>query len=602
MAVPPGELSGTFELTVVRRRLDTVYRIAMTSQNNDTTHPTAVSPEERLRTLIEASPDPIFMKDGSGRWLEVNHAGLELFQLENIDYRGKTDHELAELSPFYHDALHYCGETDAAAWSRGGLSRNEERIPTPDGVLRTYDVLKITHFFSEGSRKGLLILGRDITERKIAEEERDRLLEKEQLARAVAERAERQSSFLARTSRILAETLDYKDMSARLVHACVPFAGDWCALWTKHDDGRINMASLAPRSAMPKEIFFEPAVTRGLGTVLLTGKPILIESLADASDTDRLAIIGSTNPADLPFVESLGVGSFLAVPLVVHGRLLGALALGRKPESPPLSSSDLAPAENLALHAGLALANAQLYQQAQNAIVARNEFLSIASHELRTPCTSLRLGIEVLLRHLRQESLARLSPALLERMLLTTDRQSKHLSYLIDRLLDVSRFDGGRPDLTIEDTDLAVIANETVNALREEAMRAGSTVSIDVAGPARGMWDRTRIGQVCTNLLTNAIKYGSGKPIGLRVWSSGDAAFLSVEDQGIGIPSDQQQRIFGRFERAVSNRHYGGLGLGLYICRQIVEAHGGTIDLMSSNHDGTKFIVMLPKCPSASTN
>lgn len=562
----------------------------------------AITTEERLRTLVEASPDPIFMKDGNGRWLEVNRAGLELFQLENVDYRGKTEDELAKYSPFYKEALLYCRVTDAAAWDKGGLSRNEERIPRPSGLIRTYDVLKIPLFHGDGSRKGLLVLGRDITERKIAEEERDRLLEKEQAARAAAERAERQSSFLARTSQILAETLDYKDTASRLVNACVPYAGDWCAVWTKHDDGKVCLSAIAAKNPLPEDFdkrirdyCFDPRATGGIGNTLLLGKPILQEMLGRASEKERLSTIGSTSITDLAIIDALGLDSFVAVPLVVHGRILGALALARGADCQPLTGSDLALAENLARHAGLALANARLYEQAQDAIIARDDFLSIASHELRTPCTSLRLGIEVLLRHASQESLARLSPSFLERMLVTTDRQSKHLLYLIDRLLDVSRFDSGHLDLNLDETDLSTIVQESVNALREEATRAGSDVSVRVDGRAAGMWDRTRITQVCTNLLTNAIKYGQGKPIALRVWSNGCEAFLSVEDQGIGIPTDQQSRIFGRFERAVSPRHYGGLGLGLYICRQIVEAHGGKIDLSSIDGGGTRFTVMLPK-------
>jgi signal transduction histidine kinase len=146
-----------------------------------------------------------------------------------------------------------------------------------------------------------------------------------------------------------------------------------------------------------------------------------------------------------------------------------------------------------------------------------------------------------------------------------------------------------------DETDLSTIAQESVSELREEANRAGSEVSVRVNDRVNGMWDRTRIAQVCTNLLTNAIKYGAGKPIELRIWANGRAAYLSVEDHGIGIPPDQQKRIFGRFERAVSHRHYGGLGLGLYICRQIVEAHGGTIELTSTDGTGTIFTVALPK-------
>lgn len=377
----------------------------------------AITAEDRLRTLVDASPDPVYMKDGNGCWLEVNPAGLELFQLEHVDYRGKTEDDLAEYSPFYKEALLYCRRTDASAWEKGELSRNEERIPRPNGTIRTYDVLKIPLFHPDGTRKGLLILGRDITERKLAEEERDRLLE-----------------------------------------------------------------------------------------------------------------------------------------------------------------------------------------QARDAIVARDDFLSIASHELRTPCTSLRLGIEALLRHARQSSFAQIAPAFLERMLVASDRQSKHLLYLIDRLLDVSRFDNGQLDLNYDETDLSVVAADSINALREEAARVGSEVTMHVQGRPMGIWDRTRIAQVCTNLLTNAIKYGAGKPITVRVWLNGDDAFLSVEDQGIGIPPDQQKRIFGRFERAVSARHYGGLGLGLYICRQIVEAHGGSIHLTSIQGQGTTFTVTLPKTrPIATT-
>jgi PAS domain S-box-containing protein len=131
---------------------------------------------ERLRTLIEASPDPIFMKDGEGRWLEVNRAALELFQLEGVDYQGKSEAELSNFTPFYGKALLVCPETDAAAWIAGKLTRAEESILRPDGSVRTYDVFKVPLFYPDGRRKGLVVLGRDITERKRAEDERDKLL------------------------------------------------------------------------------------------------------------------------------------------------------------------------------------------------------------------------------------------------------------------------------------------------------------------------------------------------------------------------------------------------------------------------------------------
>ncbi|HRI68812.1 MAG TPA: HAMP domain-containing sensor histidine kinase, partial [Polyangium sp.] len=165
----------------------------------------------------------------------------------------------------------------------------------------------------------------------------------------------------------------------------------------------------------------------------------------------------------------------------------------------------------------------------------------------------------------------------------------------------VSRFDSGHPDLNLDEMELSTAVFESVNTLREDAVRAGSEVSVHVEGRPTGNWDRTRIAQVCTNLLSNAIKYGAGKPIEIRLWGNGESAYLSVADHGIGVPAEQQSRIFGRFERAVSARHYGGLGLGLYICRQIVEAHGGTISLTSTQGRGTTFLVMLPNTRSLAT-
>ena len=265
------------------------------------------------------------------------------------------------------------------------------------------------------------------------------------------------------------------------------------------------------------------------------------------------------------------------------------------PGSSPACAADLTLAEDLGHHAALALANARLYEESQEAIRARDEFLSIASHELRTPCTSLRLGIEALLRHARAGKLDRMPAPLIERLLETSDRQSKHLLHLIDRLLDVSRLEAGHLDLELEEVDLAALTREAAGELREEIARMGGSLVVEAERPVRGMWDRARLRQVVTNLLGNALKYGAGKPV--RVRASGDETqgFLCVEDRGIGIPEDRQPHIFDRFERAVSSRHYGGLGLGLYIVRQIVEAHGGSISLASLPGEGSTFTVTLPK-------
>jgi len=165
----------------------------------------------------------------------------------------------------------------------------------------------------------------------------------------------------------------------------------------------------------------------------------------------------------------------------------------------------------------------------------------------------------------------------------------------VSELLDVSRISGGRLHIEPERFDLAKLADETIERMSDEARRAGSRISFRAERPSFGSWDRMRMDQVLTNLLTNAIKYGSGNPIEVELASYGASARLIVRDHGIGIAPEHQRRIFERFERAASARHYGGFGLGLWIARQIVQASGGAIAVESTPGVGSTFIVDLPR-------
>jgi PAS domain S-box-containing protein len=241
---------------------------------------------------------------------------------------------------------------------------------------------------------------------------------------------------------------------------------------------------------------------------------------------------------------------------------------------------------------------ARLYGQAQEEVRRRDEFLSVASHELRTPVAALQLQLQMLHRVASREAAP--LPRVLADKVEALERQTRRLTVLVNELLDVSRMRLGRLELRLEDLDLSELAREAVRQLEGELGRSGSRIALRAEAPAPGRWDRLRLEQVVTNLLVNAAKFGEGRPIAVTVQAEAGLARLAVADQGIGIPPEHQQRIFGRFERAASPEHYGGLGLGLYIAREIVEAHGGRIRLASAPGLGSTFTVELPRNPPGS--
>jgi len=232
----------------------------------------------------------------------------------------------------------------------------------------------------------------------------------------------------------------------------------------------------------------------------------------------------------------------------------------------------------------------RLYEEARDAVKARDAFLSVAGHEIRTPLSALNLIVYQLTRQVRAAGN--------EKVIDLAGRCEKQVARLIrlaDELLDVSRISAGTLHLAPEEMDLALLARDLVERLEESARRAGCVLTIDAPGRVGGFWDRVRLEQVLSNLLTNALKFGAGEPVEVGVSSVGDEAILFVRDHGIGIHDADQRRIFGRFERAVSRETYPGMGLGLWITREIVEAHGGKIGVESRPGAGAMFRVTLPR-------
>jgi PAS domain S-box-containing protein len=234
----------------------------------------------------------------------------------------------------------------------------------------------------------------------------------------------------------------------------------------------------------------------------------------------------------------------------------------------------------------------RLIDQAQDAVRLRDEFLSIAAHEIRGPITSMRLAVQ----SLRAGSL----PAeALPQSLDIIDRSQRRLADFVEKLLDLGRIQTGALQLDLESMDLAEVAREVVSRHVVELQRSGSTVRLSADTAVVGNWDRVRLDQVVTNLLSNAIKFGQGRPIVVQVSAGEGGATLLVRDDGIGIPPEIQERIFRPFQRGVSIRHYGGLGLGLHIVQTIVDALGGRIELTSQPGSGSTFRIELPRAASA---
>ena len=236
-------------------------------------------------------------------------------------------------------------------------------------------------------------------------------------------------------------------------------------------------------------------------------------------------------------------------------------------------------------------AKALLYRQAKEEVRARDEFLSVASHELRTPVTALHVQLQMLQRVVERIG----APGPVRERVESLDRQVRRLAGLVEALLDLSRIRLGRMELAREPVDVSALAREVAAPYQADLDLAhGSSIRVLAPEPVVASLDRVRIEQVLANLLGNAVKFGEGKPVEVRVERSGAGVRVEVVDCGVGIDADQAERIFGRFERAAPAHHYPGLGLGLYVAREIVEAHGGKIRARGEPGKGASFSVEIP--------
>jgi signal transduction histidine kinase/CheY-like chemotaxis protein len=428
---------------------------------------------------------------------------------------------------------------------------------------------------TDGSLSGWILSGTHIDDRK-HEEQRQR--------------------FLANAGAALAESLDYEETLRNVTRLAVPALGQWCILHVVQADGSLEMAAVEALDPVKAREFREhalrypeqPDATQGPRHVARSGRSELIQELT----TETFSTM-ARSPEHAAYLGTLGFRSQISVPLIARKRILGVLTVISTDRS--FGERDAQLLEELGTRAALAVMNATLYEDAQRAIRSRDEFLSIASHELKTPLTPLKIQTQTFRLMADRGHLVSPSPQKLFKMLETSDRQVEKLASLIEEMLDISRINIGRLELTLEQFNLRELIDDSVERFNDELRISGCSIVVEAPAELPVCWDRFRMEQVLVNLITNSIKYAPEKPILIRASVTPDSTIrFSIRDEGIGIDKKDQPRIFERFERAVSAKHFGGLGLGLYIVRQILIAHSGSIRVESEPGHGCEFHVELP--------
>ncbi|HEX5163860.1 MAG TPA: ATP-binding protein, partial [Thermomicrobiales bacterium] len=402
---------------------------------------------------------------------------------------------------------------------------------------------------------------------------------------------------LAEASHAFAEaSLDLPAVLDAVARSAGELIGDQCILRLLSDESDLLPAVAVyhpdgERRAQLAEFLAREAqhANEGLvGSVVATGRPVFIPA------TDLDALRTTITAGHVEDIERVPLHSIIIVLVRVHERPIGTLGLGRERPGEPYTEEDLLLLQELADRAGLAIENARLFREAQDAIRSREQFLSIASHELKTPLTSVKASAQLLGRRMQRDPIDR------ERLMpLVAQVQSEigRLENLVHDLLDATRIQQGRLELRPEPVDLVDLARQALGRFESAAQQAPvHTLRLDAPEPIIVEIDPDRIDQVITNLISNALKYSpDGGDVGVAVRRIDSVAEIAVSDAGIGISQAEQATLFQPFARGdVARQSIGGTGLGLFISAEIVERHGGTIEVESTPGHGSTFTVRLP--------
>ena len=537
--------------------------------------PSTQSTTEQLQMIADSIPALVAYVSADRRYRFVNSAYERWFDVPRERIIGTAMAELLGAAGFAIADEHVARALAGESVSFDGS------VDYPRLGRRTVRATYVPHRDAAGKVAGFVVLVSDVSD------ERESTRAREDLLKAERETRER-LAVLSRASEVLSRSLDYERTLESVTQIMLPLLGDFAFFDLREGDAvrRIARAHDAP------------SIERLLTDIQLRNE----QAGEDASESrsslqaqvdERWLRSIARDEQQLQALQALAIRSLIVVPLTYQGTTLGSLTLFFGSSGRRHTPSDLALAEEIASRAAAAVVNARLFKEARDAIGVRDDFLSMAGHELRTPLTALQLQILSITKVMDQ-------PDGVQKVLSRAEKASRNvlrLSNLVNELLDISRITAGRLKLERTPLDLSDAVQTVVARHADELSKNGCEMRLQTDQGVQGIWDSMRVEQITTNLLTNALKYGKGKPIEVKVERGQGVARLIVRDHGIGIPAEDQQRIFQRFERAVSSRHFGGLGFGLWIARQLVDAHGGTIRVTSESGAGATFEVELPLHP-----
>jgi signal transduction histidine kinase len=409
----------------------------------------------------------------------------------------------------------------------------------------------------------------------------------ERRAREAAERYADRMRRLARVATGLSSALTARDVAVVVVEeAKAEIGADFGGVWLL-DDSRARLDLLAergmPDSMRPLTMSYALTAANPLCMAVQTAQPMWLENW------EEYARRFPASERRVQHIQAPRPQSFCCLPLQIGEQVIGGLAFCfMRPHR--LVEDDQTFISLVAHHCAQGLERARLYERALDAVRARDDFLSVAGHELRTPLGTLMLQVQMLVEDA--------PPGTHPERYAPVTRTLRRLIKLADDVMDISRLRAGRLRLELEPMDLGMLVRDVVGRYVAGRRHRGPEIRVQADQTIEGMWDSMRLEQVVTNLVTNACKYGGDHPVDVEVTRHSDEAHIVVRDRGLGINPADQARIFKRFERAVPPQSYAGLGLGLWIAREVVDAHGGHISVLSEAGQGAEFRVVLPLQPA----